>query len=194
MNPDTATIGRPDEVLRFWFGEPPGKRRKAWFEKNPAFDADMRTRFLRLHSRAVCGELKDWTETRLGALALIVLTDQFSRNMFRGTPHAFASDALALATARQLLAAGSDAQMRPVERQFAYLPFEHSEALADQERALTLFAPLGAHVETADTPEYARRHWEIVKRFGRFPHRNAILDRVSTPEEIEFLTQPGSGF
>ena len=194
MNPDAATPDKPDEVLRFWFGEPPGGARKVWFEKNPAFDADMRARFMRLHARAVRGELEGWNEQPLGALALIVLTDQFSRNMFRGTPHAFASDVLALATSRQLLAAGGDLQMLPVERQFTYLPFEHSEVLADQERALTLFAPLGAHVETADAPEYARRHWEIVKRFGRFPHRNAILGRASAPEEIEFLKQPGSGF
>lgn len=123
-----------------------------------------------------------------------MLTDQLPRNMFRGTAQAFATDALALACARKVLAKGWDAPMLPVERMFVYLPFEHSEALEDQSRALELFEPLGAFTETADTPDYARRHWEIVKRFGRFPHRNAILGRVGTPEETEFLKQPGSGF
>lgn len=182
------------DVVRFWFGDPPGGRRRAWFEKDPAFDADARARFLRLHSAAARGELESWNETSTGALALIVLTDQLPRNMFRGTAQAFATDPVALACARQIIAKGWDAPMLPVERMFVYLPFEHSESLEDQSRALELFEPLGAFTETADTPDYARRHWEIVKRFGRFPHRNAILGRASTPEETEFLKQPGSGF
>lgn len=182
------------EVLDFWFGHPRGPRRKAWFVKDPAFDADLRARFLRLHATAARGELADWTRKSETALALIVLCDQFPRNMFRGNAQAFATDALALDVARGLLATGADAQMRPVERMFAYLPFEHSEVLADQQRALDLFEPLGAFAETADTPDYARRHHVIVARFGRFPHRNAVLGRQSTPEEAKFLLEPGSGF
>lgn len=185
-----------NDVLHFWFGETEsiGTRRKAWFEKNPAFDAAVRAGFLRLHSAAARGGLSDWVETARGALALIVLTDQLPRNMFRGTAQAFATDPIALASARQVIAAGWDAQMLPVERMFVYLPFEHSEALADQEKSLELFAPLGPFEPTADTPDYARRHWEVVKRFGRFPHRNAALGRPGTPEEDEFLRQRGSGF
>ena len=114
--------------------------------------------------------------------------------MFRGEARAFATDPIALAIARNVIARGWDAGMRPVERMFMYLPYEHSEVLTDQEKSLRLFAPLGAFEETKDTPDFARRHWEIVKRFGRFPHRNAALGRPGTPEEIEFLKQPGSGF
>lgn len=182
------------EVLQFWFGDTPGERRKAWFVKDPGFDAEIRARFLVLHETAARGELEDWNYASKSALALIVVTDQFPRNMFRGESRAFATDALALATARHLIASGWDRALSPVERMFAYLPFEHSEMLADQERSLELFAPLVAFEETKDTPDYARRHWEIVKRFGRFPHRNAALGRPGTPEEIEFLKQPGSGF
>lgn len=183
-----------EEVLAFWFGDEPGERRKAWFVKDPAFDAEIRSRFLGVHAAAARGELAGWANAAEGALALIVVTDQFPRNMFRGSGEAFATDPIALATARQVLASGWDSGMRPVERMFVYLPFEHSEVLADQERSLQLFAPLGAFEATADTPDYARRHWEIVKRFGRFPHRNAALARPGTAEEEAFLKEPGSGF
>ena len=182
------------DVLQFWFGPVPGERRKAWFIKDTAFDDGMRTRFLDLHEAASQGTLDSWKATAQGALALIVVTDQFPRNMFRGSARAFATDPMALATANHVLAQGWDALMRPVERMFVYLPFEHSEVLADQTRSLELFAPLGDFEPTKDTPDYARRHWEVVKRFGRFPHRNAALGRPGTPEETEFLKQPGSGF
>lgn len=182
------------EVLRFWFGSPLQTRRKAWFEKSPSFDAEIRARFLRLHCAASRGKLADWSESAHGALALIVLTDQFARNMFRGTAEAFGTDTLALACAKHLIASGWDLNMQPAERMFAYLPFEHSEELADQERSLELFAQLAGFHETADNIDYARRHWEIVKRYGRFPHRNAALGRESTPEEISFLATPGSSF
>lgn len=182
------------DILRYWFGEVPGARRKAWFEKDPAFDADTRARFLRAYSAAAAGNLAGWQDRADTALALIVLTDQLPRNMFRGTPQAFATDPLALACARKVVAAGWDAGMQPVERMFVYLPFEHSESLDDQIRSLELLTPLGAFAETSDTPGYARSHWEIVQRFGRFPHRNAILGRTSTAGEIEFLKQPGSSF
>jgi uncharacterized protein (DUF924 family) len=182
------------DVLQFWFGDVPGGRRKEWFVKDPAFDAEIRTRFLDLHEAAARGELADWKDAAEAALALIVLTDQFPRNMFRGEARAFATDSLALASAQHVIASGWDATMRPVERMFVYLPYEHSEVLTDQERSLQLFEPLGVFEETKDTPDYARRHWEIVKRFGRFPHRNVALGRPGTAEEIEFLKQPGSGF
>lgn len=182
------------DVLRYWFGDLAGARRKAWFEKDSLFDADTRARFLRAHSAAADGMLAGWQDKADTALALIVLTDQLPRNMFRGTPQAFATDPLALGCARKFLAAGWDVHLSPVERMFAYLPFEHSEALQDQERSMELFAPLGAFEQTRDTPDFARRHWEIVKRFGRFPHRNTILGRTSTAEETAFLKQPGSGF
>ena len=182
------------EVLQFWFGDSPGERRKAWFVKDPEFDGEIRARFLVLYEAAARGELEGWKNAAESALALIVLTDQFPRNMFRSEARAFATDARALATARHITASGWDRSMRPVERMFVYLPYEHSEVLADQEISLQLFAPLGAFDETKDTPDFARRHWEIVKRFGRYPHRNAALGRPGTPEEIEFLKQPGSGF
>lgn len=182
------------DVLGFWFGAPRGARRAAWFAKDPRFDAEVRARFLAPCCAALQGALAGWERSADEALALIVLTDQLPRNMFRATPQAFAGDPLALDAAKRLVASGRDRHLLPVERMFAYLPFEHSEVLEDQERALELFAPLGAFVETADTPDYARRHWDIIKRFGRFPHRNALLGRAGTPEEIEFLRQPGSGF
>jgi uncharacterized protein (DUF924 family) len=182
------------EVLQFWFGNVRGDRRKAWFFKDPAFDAEIRTRFLTLHEAAARGELAVWKDDPEGALALIVLTDQFPRNMFRGEARAFATDPIALGVARHVIEKDWDTDMLPVERMFAYLPYEHSEVLADQERSMQLFAPLAAFKETEDTADYARRHWEIVKRFGRFPHRNAALGRAGTAEETEFLLRPGSGF
>ena len=183
-----------DEVLAFWFGNPPGGRRKAWFVKDAAFDAEIAARFMPLCATAAGEDLSTWKDSARGSLALIVLTDQFPRNMFRGSGRAFAADPIALATARHAIDSRWDAEMSPVERMFVYLPYEHSESLADQQRSMDLFAPLAAFPETADTADYARRHWEIVKRFGRFPHRNAALGRPGKPEEIEFLKQPGSGF
>lgn len=176
---------RAQAVLDFWFrGEEP---RKEWFQKDPAFDAEIARRFLALHEVAAAGGLADWRRSPGDCLALIILLDQFPRNMFRGTAKAFATDAMALDAAKHAVDTGLDRSMSEVERTFAYLPFEHSENLADQERALELFA---------GNPnfEWARKHWEIVRRFGRFPHRNAILGRESTAAEIEFLKQPGSGF
>lgn len=183
-----------DAVLAFWFGEVPGERRKAWFVKDPAFDREIEARFLALHESAAAGALAGWAHAPRGALALILLTDQFPRNLFRGSPRAFATDPLALSTAKHVIAEGWDNGMRPVERMFVYLPFEHSESIAEQDRSVALFAPLAVFAETADAADFAERHRVIVKRFGRFPHRNAALGRASTPEETEFLKQPGSGF
>jgi uncharacterized protein (DUF924 family) len=184
------------DVLFFWFGGPAerGKRHKRWFEKSDAFDRAVRERFLPLYEAGFEGRLSGWRAEPRACLALIVLLDQFPRNMFRGTPRAFAADPLALDAARYAVEQGYDQGLLPVERLFAYLPFEHSEALADQVRSCELTRPLEAFEETADVYRYAVAHRDIIERFGRFPHRNAILGRASTPEEIDFLKQPGSSF
>lgn len=186
------------EILRFWFGEPgspeEGKPRKLWFRKDPAFDQQLRQRFLPDYQRAAVGELAAWKTSPDSCLALILLLDQFPRNMFRGTPQMFATDAQALEIARHALSQGFDQTRRSVERWFIYLPFEHSEALADQEQCLELFRQLEGDPESAGAIASAVKHFEILQRFGRFPHRNVILGRPSTPEEAEFLQQPGSSF
>jgi uncharacterized protein (DUF924 family) len=182
------------EVLDFWFGAPRGTRHKRWFEKDPAFDAEIRARFLPLYEALARGEHADWVDDPHGCLARIVVLDQFPRNMFRGAARAFATDPLALASARQAIERGYDRGLLPVERVFTYLPFEHSESMADQERACELCLPLAAFPETEDVYRYALAHRDIIARFGRFPHRNATLGRASTPEEQEFLRQPGSSF
>jgi len=185
MSPETAQAPRAQAVLEFWFrGD---AERAEWFRKDPSFDDEIRARFLPLYEEAAGSALAAWRDSPRSCLALIVLLDQFPRNMFRDTARAFATDALALDAARHAVACGHDRALRGVERTFVYLPFEHSESLADQERALELFA---SHANY----EWARRHWEIVKRFGRFPHRNAILGRENTAAETEFLKQPGSSF
>ena len=173
----------PREVLDFWFG----RDGKTWFGKDPQFDAEVRARFLPLYERAAAGGLADWKEAPASCLALVIVLDQFPRNMFRGTARAFAADALALEAARTIVARGWDRNYSPNQRTFAYLPFEHSESLEDQERSLQLFAG-------SENFEWARKHYEIVLRFGRFPHRNAALGRESTPEEADFLSRPGSSF
>ena len=187
-------MGTAEDIVQFWFGNAPGERRKAWFVKDPAFDAQISARFMPAYEAAAAGTLADWKNAARESLALIVLTDQFPRNMFRNSGRAFETDAMALATAKRVIDAGWDAKMLPVERMFVYLPFEHSESMADQDRSCALFAPLNAFPETSDAVEYSEKHRAIVKRFGRFPHRNAALRRETTPEEIEFLKQPGSGF
>jgi uncharacterized protein (DUF924 family) len=195
---DAARPAHWREVLDFWFGAPDsperGRPRKAWFEKSDAFDATVRERFLATHAAADAGALDAWRRTPHAALALVIVLDQFPRNMFRGAARAFASDAKALDVARELVDRGFDAALVPVERCFAYLPFEHAEDLAMQRRALELFARIGEDAWGATTLDYARRHHDVIARFGRYPHRNAILGRASTPAEIAFLQQPGSGF
>jgi len=181
MGQDAAVA--PGKILDFWFGQD----RKAWFEKNPAFDEDIRSRFLPVHEEALQGRLGAWHRDPRSCLALVILLDQFPRNMFRGGARAFAGDPLALQAARTIVANGWDRAMTPDERTFAYLPFEHSESIEDQELSMRLF-------QGNENLEWARRHWEIIRRFGRFPHRNAALGRESTPEEAEFLKRPGSGF
>jgi len=180
----------PQDLHKFWFG----RDRKAWFEKNPAFDAEIRTRFLPLYERAMREELKSWRGEPAGCLALVILLDQFPRNMFRGSAMAFAADPLARDAARVILDNAWDRTMTPDERMFAYLPFEHSESLADQERCLALMREIAVFPESSDLPKWAEAHLAIIRRFGRFPHRNAAIGRASTPEEVEFLRQPGSSF
>ena len=176
----------PAKVIAFW--REAGTER--WFEKNEVFDEAVRARFLALHERAAAGELKDWENSAEGTLALLLLFDQFPRNMFRGSARAFATDELARAIAAGALVKGFDAQVPSDLRTFLYLPFEHSEDMADQERGLALYTAAGDQ----DDLKWAQIHADIIRRFGRFPHRNAILGRASTPEEIAFLSTPGSSF
>jgi uncharacterized protein (DUF924 family) len=190
---------RAAEVLDFWFGKPgdthPLQTRPEWFRKDDAFDALIAQRFGPLIDAALRGELVAWAAQPLSALALIVVLDQFTRNTRRGTAGMFAGDAQALTTARALVKRGDDLRLAGVQRQFVYLPFEHSEALADQLECLRLFAQLGRDEPAlAGLLDWARKHHDVVARFGRFPHRNAALGRTSTADELEFLKQPGSGF
>jgi uncharacterized protein (DUF924 family) len=186
------------DVLDFWFGPPDsaerGTRRDVWFRKSDAFDKSVRDSFLPLYQRALAGRLAGWNEAPHSLLALIIVFDQLPRNMFRNDARAFATDGRALSAAQQMVACGWDRQLAPVARCFVYLPFEHAEDPAMQERALELFGGLSNEPVVGDMPEWARKHHAVIARFGRFPHRNAILGRASTPEEIEFLAQPGSSF
>jgi len=179
IGPDAA------DILRFWFEEHP----KDWFVKNPSFDAQIRTRFLALHESAVAGRLAHWADDPRSGLALVIALDQFPRNIFRGAARAFAADPLARAAGRVILQRDWDKQMTRSEQLFAYLPFEHSESLEDQDLSCDLMKDFDP-----EQLRYALRHREIIQRFGRFPHRNGILGRESTAAEIEFLAQPGSGF
>lgn len=172
----------PQDVLALWRDAGPAR----WFAKNAAFDADFKSRFEGLHRAAARGELDAWAGTAEGALALLVLLDQFPRNAFRDTARMFATDAQARSTATAALDAGFDQQVEAALRPFFYLPFMHSEALADQERSVELNASLDAN-----TQRFAVLHRDIVARFGRFPHRNEVLGRASTAEEIQFLRSGG---
>lgn len=190
----TAARERWPEVLEFWFGAPPGASRREWFRKDAAFDAAIRERFGDLHEAAAGRELEAWRASAEPMLALVIVLDQFSRNIHRDDARAFSQDEHAHECAVQALARGDDLGLLPVQRQFLYLPFEHREDLRAQEKSLELFASLEAFEPTRGLSEWARRHHAIVARFGRFPHRNALLGRASTAEEIEFLKSPGSGF
>lgn len=184
---DATPVASPDAVLAFWFEE---CGFADWFQKSDAFDATLRARFGATHAAACDGGLDDWEETRDGRMALILLLDQMSRNLHRGEPRAFAQDGRARAVARRAIALGDHAVSPPERCLFLYLPFEHSESAADQALCMALYRALG----NAEWTEYARQHQVIVDRFGRFPHRNEILGRESTAEEIEFLKQPNSSF
>jgi len=189
----------PADILAFWFGRPGepgfGQPRSEWFRKDAAFDEEIRSRFLPGVEAALAGELTAWADDRQGMLALLILLDQFPRNLFRGEAKAFAGDPQTRRLAETALDRGWDKSLTAVEKVFVYLPFEHSESLADQERSVALFSALAAeHPGSDGFFNYARRHHEVIARFGRFPHRNAALGRLSTPEETTYLAQPGSGF
>lgn len=195
-----------EAVLKYWFGSNPddsavaAEKSKLWWKKNPQIDEEIRQRFQSHVDAAGRGELSHLASTARGRLALILLTDQFPRNIYRGTAQAFAYDPIALSNCLEALADGSDLRLRPIERAFIYLPLEHSESLEHQDRSVALFTDLANNATEAGKPtflnylDFAIRHREIIARFGRFPHRNEFLGRDSTPEEIEFLTQPGSKF
>ncbi|MBC7452189.1 MAG: DUF924 domain-containing protein [Massilia sp.] len=188
------------DVLDFWFlpasNDGHGKARQAWFRKDAQFDAAIGARFGAAMAEALAGGLRDWDgEGAHGTLARIVLLDQFTRNAFRDTSAAFAGEGLALAAALDLEARGAARTLPALQRWFAYLPFEHAEDLHMQEKSVALFAELAAgDAQFADALDYAHRHRDVIARFGRFPHRNAILGRASSAEELAFLRQPGSRF
>ena len=197
---------RAEEVLRFWFGDAsdgwtiPPNRQPKWFGKNHEVDEEIRLRFGPAVEAACEGGFAGWKETPRGRLALVILLDQFTRHIHRGTPDAFAGDPLALALSLEALDRGADRELRPIERPFLYLPLEHAEDSHVQQLSVDAFrrlaeeAPAGVRTSYDLFLDYAIQHQVIVDRFGRFPHRNAILGRASTPEEEAFLLQPGSSF
>ena len=195
-----------EAILEFWFGPNPEdaavakEKSTLWWSKNPQIDSEIRRRFEISVIRAAADELSDWRSNPRGCLALILLTDQFPRNIYRDSPRAFAQDPKALAWSLDGIAEGLDTKLRPIERVFFYLPLEHSESLDHQDRSVKQFRQLidavGADQKNvfAEYLDFAARHREIIARFGRFPHRNKILDRESTPDELAFLAEPGSSF
>lgn len=199
MNEPAGADMRSREVLDFWFGAPGDavylQTRPEWFRKDDAFDTAIGKRFGALIDSALRGELAAWAGQPHSAVAQIIVLDQFTRNTRRGTAGMFSGDALALAAARALCRGGADRGLPGVFRQFAYLPFEHSEQIDDQREALRLYAALGHDQPAlAGLLEWAQKHHDVVARFGRFPHRNVLLARPSTADEAEFLKRPGSGF
>ena len=186
-------------VLDFWFGAPHspehGTRRDVWFRQDAAFDDLIARSFGPTIETALAGGLEDWDESPHGTLARIVVLDQFTRNVFRGTPRAFAGDVFALAAARRMVGEGHDRTLSPYERSFVYMPFEHAEDLAAQDIGMQMFGDLARqHPDLEDSLRWSVRHRDVIARFTRFPHRNDILGRASTAEELAFLEQPGSRF
>ena len=174
-------------VLHFWFHEIDSK---LWFSKDADFDELVKTRFLEIHGQAMRGETFNWRRTPEGRLAEIILLDQFSRNMFRARPESFASDSLALILAQEAIHNGADQKLSNEKKAFLYMPFMHSESLVIHEEAVKLFSQPGLEFNL----DFELKHKAIIERFGRYPHRNAILGRASTEAELEFLSQPGSAF
>ncbi|HET9452217.1 MAG TPA: DUF924 family protein [Aggregicoccus sp.] len=195
-----------EEVLEFWFGEQRNdaawlaERNALWFGGKPETDALIRERFLGLTQAARAGQLDVWAEEPRGLLALVILLDQFSRSLFRGTPEAFAQDAKARALVHRAYGQGWAERYTPLERIFLAMPLMHSEAIDEQEQCVVLFQELEAAAQgpiadsVRNSLDYARRHLDVIARFGRFPHRNDTLGRPSTPKEVEFLKEPGSRF
>ncbi|MGE5319626.1 MAG: DUF924 family protein [Hyphomicrobiaceae bacterium] len=200
MTPD------PESVLAFWFGAPgsaaevAAQKSKLWFGKSPANDQAVMEQFSDTLVAATQGKLDHWAGTPRGRLALLIVFDQFPHHIHRDQPQAFATDPQALALSLDALAAGEDQQLAPIERVFLYLPLEHAESLAMQDLSVSLYEKLAHQAAAAERAlfdnflDYARKHRDVIARFGRFPHRNAILGRPSTPDELEFLKQPGSRF
>jgi uncharacterized protein (DUF924 family) len=189
---------RAEGVLEFWFGregEPGyGEFREEWFRKDPEFDAEVTQRFADLYEEAAEGDLAGWREDARSCLALVIVLDQFPRNMFRGDGRTHAADGAALESSRYAVEHALDRELPAFQRMFVYMPFMHSEDPEDQRRSVELFGRLAEEPGAPDVTSYAEGHKEIVERFGRFPHRNAILGRETTPEEAEFLKKEGSSF
>ena len=173
----------PADILAFWRDAGPDR----WYTRDDAFDAELRRHYLELWRKAAAGELSSWEASDDGALALVIVLDQFPRNMFRGDARTYASDALAREAARRAIGRGVDARVDPALRQFLYLPFMHSEQLPDQLRCIELSRKAG----DAESLKWAEHHADVIRRFGRFPHRNRILGRSTTPDEQAFLDQDG---
>ncbi|MEM9262231.1 MAG: DUF924 family protein [Pseudomonadota bacterium] len=184
-------MAQPQSILEFWFSS---EVEPFWFKSSPQFDEELRTRFASDYERAACGDLDAWRTSIDGRLSLILLMDQIPRNIFRQTRQAFATDGIALEVAKTAIQYGDDlwflANKPEPWRRFVYMPFMHSENLADQKRCVELFLTHGPDLNV----RYARRHHDIIARFGRFPHRNVVLERANTPAEEQFLTQPGARF
>lgn len=204
-----ADVGMPEpkepaDVLRFWFGDPPHAPRTVWFRRDADFDALIRARYGALTERALQGALNArWQHDAAARLAQVIVLDQFTRNLGRGTAAAFAGDAQALALARRMQAEGDDLKLPLLHRWFAYMPFEHAEDLAAQQLSVALFAKLADEARHSEPQwadamsgahDYAQRHLEVIERYGRFPHRNAALGRPNTKAEQDYLAQPGAGF
>jgi uncharacterized protein (DUF924 family) len=196
MQPDLSH--RAKVLLDFWFASESAstrdRLRDIWFQATPEFDAALAEHFRADYDRAAAGVYRPWRGAPQTCLALILLLDQLPRNLFRNSPRAYATDAAALEIAREAVARGYDHAVVPVRRCFFYLPFQHSESLADQETGMRVYAALPEHPDKAAFVEAARRHCAIIARFSRFPHRNRILARPNTPEEHEFLQQPSAAF
>jgi uncharacterized protein (DUF924 family) len=197
----------PDSIREYWFGNAledaavtAREQAGLWWSKSPELDNEMRRRFEGCVIKAGSGELDHWASNPQDRLALILLTDQFPRSIYRDSARAFAFDTKALSLARDGVDLDFDTSLRPLEKVFFYLPLEHSESLADQQRSVSLFRKLKDEASSDEKPtfadylEFALRHRDIISRFGRFPHRNKALGRISTPDELSFLQQPGSGF
>lgn len=203
---EEARESGPETIVEFWFGSDSNDAKTAklqsslWWSKKASVDKDIKQRFEPLVKSAAAGHLQDWRKSAVGQLALIILMDQLPRNMYRDTSKSFEFDSIALALCKGGLADGSDGDLRPIERAFFYMPLEHSEQRSDQKKSVALFKALEDAVPSGQRPPFASftrfavRHRQIIERFGRFPHRNEILGRTSSAEEIEFLTQPGSSF
>ncbi|WP_028605449.1 DUF924 family protein [Ottowia thiooxydans] len=211
MTNSPSALSTASDVLAFWFGTAAPtdaaslQIQSQWFTKSDAFDAQIRTRFGATIEAAVKGELDSWASEPWGWLALVIVLDQFTRNVYRGQPASFSGDSSALRWSDRGLAEGWDRTLPLMVRPFTYLPLEHSEDLARQNQSVAVFEQLVADAESANAPspvlatlkanlDYAERHRDVIRRFGRFPHRNAFIGRASTPAEVEYLAQPGAGF